>query len=82
MAGNQATPQSLTDAIAKINADTDALATVVTNLRSAISTSMTQADVDAVTATLSAVATRLEGIAADPNAPVPPGPAPTFNKKK
>ncbi len=77
-----AVPQALTDALALIDRDTNALATVVTNLRNAISTSMTQADVDAVQASLAAVATRLEGIAADPNTPVPPGPAPVFAPKK
>ena len=70
-------PQALTDALNQIDADTNALATVVTDLRAKISTSMTQADVDAVQAKLADVATRLEGIAKDPAAPVPPGPPPT-----
>jgi hypothetical protein len=66
-------PQNLQDALAAIDADTTALASVVTDLRSKISTSMTQADVDQVTATLTAVGDRLTGIAADPNTPVPRG---------
>lgn len=70
-------PQSLTDALAKIDADTDALAAVVTDLRSKVKVGMTQADVDAVDAKLAAVAARLEGIAVDPNVPVPPGPPPS-----
>jgi len=71
-----AVPQELTDALNKIDADTDALAAVVKGLRDKITTTMTQADVDAVKTKLDQVATRLEGIAADPNQPVPPGPAP------
>lgn len=75
-----ATPQALTDALTLIDTDTTALAAVVTALRATISTSMTQADVDAVQATLGSVATRLEGIARDPNQPVPAGPLPKFKK--
>lgn len=74
-------PQELIDALAKINTETDNLAVVVTALRDAIKTSMTQADVDSVKTSLSDVATRLSGIAADPNAPVPPGPTPQFRKR-
>lgn len=73
-------PQSLTDALKAVDDDTNALASVVTDLRSKIKTSMSQAEVDAVTATLGDVATRLTGIAADPNAPVPPGAMPKFKK--
>lgn len=70
-----AIPQAMTDALNKIDADTNALAAVVTDLRSKIGVGMSQADVDAVDAKLAEVATRLEGIAADPQNPVPPGPA-------
>jgi hypothetical protein len=69
-------PQNLQDALAKIDADTDAVAQVVRSLRDQIGTGMTQADVDAVQARLDEIATRLEATAADPNNPVPPGPAP------
>ena len=71
-----AVPQDLQDVLNKIDADTTAVANTVKALDALISTAMTQTDVDAVKATLSAVATRLEGIAADPNVPVPPGPPP------
>lgn len=76
-----AIPTDLAAVLATIDQDTTNLATVVADLRSKISTSMTQADVDAVQSTMSAVATRLEGIAKDPNAPVPAAPMPTFKKK-
>jgi len=69
-----ATP--LDDVLQKIDTDTDALAATVTALRDKVSTGMSQADVDAVKAKLAAVATRLEGIAADPTTPVPVGPPP------
>lgn len=70
-----AIPQALTDALDKIDADTTALAAVVTDLRDKIKTGMTQADVDAVNAKLAEVATRLEGMASDPASPVPAGAA-------
>ncbi len=75
-----AVPQALTDALAKIDADTTALAAVVTDLRSKIGIGMTQEDVDGVNATLAAIAARLEATAKDPNAPVPPGPVPPLAK--
>lgn len=70
-------PQDLADVLKRIDADTDAVAATVKSLDAMISTAMTQADVDTVKATLAAVATRLEATAADPNVPVPPGPAPS-----
>lgn len=73
-----AIPQNLQDALKAIDADTNALAAVVTDLRAKINTSMSQTDVDAVTATLGDIATLLTGIAADPNQPVPPTPPPVF----
>lgn len=76
-----ATPQSITDALAKVDDDTTALAAVVTDLRSKIGVGMSQADVDGVNATLAAIATRLEATAVDPNNPVPPTPMPAFRKK-
>lgn len=69
-------PQDLTDALNKIDADTDAVAATIKSLDALISTSMTAADVAAVKTTLAATAARLEGIAVDPNVPVPPGPPP------
>jgi actin-like ATPase involved in cell morphogenesis len=72
-----AVPQNLTDILAKIDADTTALAGVVSSLRDQIKTSMTQADVDSVQQKLTDVATRLEATAKDPNAPVPVTPMPT-----
>lgn len=77
-----AVPQELTDALQKIDTDTNNLATVVKGLRDQISTGMTPADVSAVQTKLGEVATRLEGIAADPNVPVPPGPPPQPLQKK
>lgn len=77
-----AVPQELTDALKKIDDDTTALAGVVKSLRDQITTSMTQPDVDALKSSLDQVATRLEGIAADPNQPVPPGPLPQAPKRK
>lgn len=64
---------ALDDVLKRIDDDTTALAGVVTKLRDKIKTSMTQADVDAAKATLSAVADRLEATAADPANPVPQG---------
>lgn len=77
-----AIPQELTDALAKVDEDTNKLAVVVKDLRDQVSVGMTDADVAAVKAKLGEVATRLEGIAADPGAPVPPAPAPTTLAKK
>jgi hypothetical protein len=70
-------PQELTDALKKIDDDTNALATVLKTLRDQIGTGMSQTDVDAVKTSLDAVATRLEGLAVDPNQPVPPTPPPS-----
>ncbi len=71
-----AIPQDLQDVLAKVDADTTAVAAAVTSLIGLISTSMTQADVDTVKATLGGIATRLEKTAADAQNPVPPGPPP------
>lgn len=65
-------PQNLQDSLNGLNDATNELATVMADLRSKISTSMSQADVDAVTATLTQVEGRLKGLAADPGNPVPP----------
>ncbi len=78
---SKAVPSELTDALAKINTATTNLANVVKQLRDTISTSMTQADVDNVKGTLDQIGTSLDAIAADPNTPVPPTPAPQFHKK-
>ena len=71
-----AIPQQMTDALAKIDTATTSLGAVVTGLRDKIKTGMSDADVAAVDAKLAAVATALEGIAADPADPVP-GPLPS-----
>jgi len=67
-----ALPQKLTDALARLNTETDEMASYVRGLQDTISTSMTQEDVDSVHAGLEAVATRLDGIAKDPENPAPP----------
>jgi hypothetical protein len=72
-----AIPQNLQDALNAIDAETNALAAVVQDLRNRINTGMSQADVDAVTGTLGDIANRLTGIAANPAQPVPAGPTPT-----
>jgi hypothetical protein len=77
-----AVPQALTDALAKVDTETNNLAAVVTDLRSKIGVGMTQTDVDAVDATLDAISTRLSGIAADPTNPIPAGPGPQMSKAK
>lgn len=77
-----AVPASLSAAISAINDDTNQLATVVTDLRSQIGVGMSQSDVDAVNAQLGAIATHLQGIAADPNNPVPPNPPASQTKTK
>lgn len=71
-----AVPQALTDALDKVNTATNKLAGVVRDLRDRVKTGMTQADVDAVQGRLDQVAASLDGIAADPNNPVPPTPVP------
>lgn len=75
-----AIPQALTDALAKLDTETTEIAAVVTQLRDAIKTGMTQADVDSVQSTLTALAERLDATAKDPNAPVPEGPVPVFGR--
>jgi len=67
-----AIPQKLTDALARLDSETDEMATYVRGLQDTITTSMTQDDVDSVHAGLQAVATRLDGIAKDPENPAPP----------
>lgn len=73
------TPQSLTDVLAAIDADTNAVAQVVLDLRTKIGNSMSDADVAAVVSTLTAVGDRLTGIAANPATPVPAGPLPPLS---
>jgi hypothetical protein len=77
-----ALPQEMTDVLNRIDTDTNALAAVVTDLRSRISTGMTQEDVTAVQNKLGEVAGRLEGIASNPAAPVPPSPPPAALRRK
>jgi hypothetical protein len=66
--------QALTDALAAVDKATNDVAARVTTLAGQIGTGMTQAEVDSVVAQLNTEATKLEGIAADPNQPVPPTP--------
>ncbi len=82
-----AIPADFQAVLDKIDADTTAVAATVKSLDALISTQMTPADVSTVKGTLSAIATRLEATAADPNVPVPvtpppaPVPAPTAKTK-
>lgn len=76
------TPAELTAALDRVDNDTTLVAAVVRSLRDRITTSMTAEDVAAVKGKLDEIGTRLEGTAADPANPVPPGPAPTPLAKK
>ena len=58
-------------AMAKIDAETNALGDRVTALISKVGTGMSDADVAEVTDEANAIAARLAGIAADPNNPTP-----------
>lgn len=68
-------PNPLTDVMGRIDAATNAVAAEVVRLRDQIGTGMTQEQVDAVKTQMTTVAERLEGIAHDPNNPVPTPPA-------
>jgi hypothetical protein len=59
-------------AMGRIDAATTAIAAKLTALLAKIGTGMSDADVAEVTAGLEAEASKLEGIAADPDNPVPP----------
>ena len=67
-----AIPQKLTDALARLNSETNEMRDYVLSLKTVISTSMTQEDVDTVFAAIDAVANGLDSIAKDENNPVPP----------
>jgi hypothetical protein len=69
-----AIPQALTDALNKLNTETNEISEYVKGLKDKISTSMTAEEVASVTAGLDAVSTRLDGLAANPDNPVPPSP--------
>jgi len=60
-------------AMARIDQATDDISARITALVAKVGTGMTQAEVDEVNAGLSAEASKLEGIAKDPDAPVPAG---------
>ena len=77
-----AVPQILVDALAKIDEETNKLATLVTLLRDKVKTGMSPDDVAVVKGNLDAVATRLTAIAADPDAPIPPEPTPVFSSSR
>lgn len=73
-----AIPKTVEDALDLVDKATNDVAAEITDLSTQISTGMTQADVDAIVTRLTAQATKLEGIAANPANPVPaPAPAPT-----
>ncbi len=63
-------------ALNRLDTETNEIAAEVLKLRETISTSMTPEEVASAQAFLTAVSDRLDGIAKDPNAPVPPGPTP------
>ena len=69
-----AVPQVLIDKMKEVDDETTAVGVEVARLRDLVSTSMTAEDVATVTNGLDAIETRLKGIAADPNNPVPPTP--------
>jgi multidrug resistance efflux pump len=63
--------KEIKDAMARIDAATTAIAARLAKLVGQIGTGMSDADVAAVTAGLTAEATKLEGLGADPDNPVP-----------
>lgn len=79
---SQQIPQVLIDALDRLNTETNNIAAVVQSLRDRISTAMTQEDVDAVQNTIDAVVNRLQGIAADPNQPIPVDPPPAALRRR
>lgn len=70
-----AIPQALTDALDKLNTETNEIAEYVKGLQDKISTSMSDEDVATVRNGLTAVSERLDGLAANPSNPVPESPA-------
>lgn len=77
-----AIPQSTADVMKQVDDDTTAVGNVVLDLRAQIKAGVvSQADVDAINATLTSIGNRLMATAADPVNPVPPGPLPQFTKK-
>jgi hypothetical protein len=74
--------EELAAKVEEINVATNKLAVVVRALRDATTTSMTQEEVDAHKAALGSIAGKLDGIAATPEAPVPPGPEVVFSSRR
>lgn len=66
--------KDMLDTLDKIDTSTNAIADEITALKNKVATGMSQADVDAVQARLDAAAAKLQGIAADPDNPVPQQP--------
>jgi hypothetical protein len=66
-----AIPQEVLDILQRIDTATTAVAQVLTALRDSLRAGMSDAEVQQVRSTLTDVAKRLEGIAADPVNPVP-----------
>lgn len=71
-----AIPQSVTDALAQLDAETTAVGVYVEGLRDLVKTGMTAAEVNTVATGMTAVADRLKGLAHDPQNPVDPTPLP------
>lgn len=67
-----ATPQKITDALARLNTETDEMAAYVRDIKEQLSVSMTNEEIEALSAGLEAVAVRLDGIAKDQDNPAPP----------
>lgn len=66
-----AATQDVKDAMARIDSATNAIAARISDLISKLGTGMSQADLDAVTASLQAEAAKLESLGADPENPAP-----------
>jgi Asp-tRNA(Asn)/Glu-tRNA(Gln) amidotransferase C subunit len=66
-----AIPQALIDAMNRLDTETNEISAKVAELRDQISTSMTPAEVESVQTQMSAIADRLDGLAKDPQNPVP-----------
>lgn len=67
--------QQVLDLLKKIDDETNAVAAEIERLRAQVTTGMSDADVTALQARLTAVSDKLTGLAADPANPVPETPA-------
>lgn len=66
--------QQLADVLVALDTATNDIGARIDALTAKIGTGMSQADVDSVVSSLQNEVTRLNGLAADPNNPVPPNP--------